>query len=430
MKIYLRFAKAEENKLVYLDYAATTPVKKEVFSAMEPYFKANFGNPSSIHSWGQSARKGVEESRNIIANFLNCKQDEVIFTGCGSESDNLAIKGLIEANVSKKPHIITSQIEHHAVLKTCEDLEKRGAVEVTYLKPNREGIIGTEKIQKAIKSNTVLVSIMYVNNETGVIQPIREIGKMIERMNEFRIQNSELKNSRIFFHTDAVQATEYLPMNVDYLHVDMLTIAGHKIGTPKGIGVLYVKKSIPILPILHGGEQELGLRAGTENVPYIIGLAKAIEIIQKSKIKNQNDNEKLIKLRNYFIKKITEEIPDIYLNGSKENLVPHIINLYFKNIEGEAIVLALDLEGVACSTGSACTSQSLEPSHVIMAIYNDHFRAAGSVRFSLSHFTTKKEIDWAIKKIILVVERLRKISPYTSTNLLPRINANKRKEQK
>ena len=389
---------------VYLDYAATTPVNMEVYFAMEPYFKAEFGNPSSIHSWGQATRKAVDESRNSIVNFLNCDTSEIIFTGSGSESDNLAIKGLVYDLGVSKPHIIASQIEHHAVLKTCEELEESG-VEVTYIKPNKEGLVEVEKIKKAIKNNTVLISIMYVNNEIGTIQPIREIGKMVEKENRNR-------NQKIYFHTDAVQAVEYLPMNVDFLHVDLLTIAGHKIGAPKGIGLLYAKKNTPMAPMIYGGAQERGLRAGTENVPYIAGMAKAIQIIQKSKFKNQNDNSKLKNLRNYFVDQIVKNIPDVTLNGSKENLVPHIANFYFKNIEGESIVLALDLEGIGCSTGSACTSQSLEPSHVIMAIYNDHFRAAGSVRFSISKLTTKKEIDYAILKIKKVVERLRKISPY------------------
>jgi len=398
---------------VYLDYAATTPVKKEVFEAMEPYFHADFGNPSSIHEWGQSARRAVDEARTKIAKFLGCKSSEIVFTSCGSEADNQAISGLISGiKQVKKPHIITSAIEHHAVLKTCQALEKSG-VEVTYVKPNREGIIETPKVKSAIKPNTVLVSIIYVNNEIGTIQPIREIGKMIERENGRRLS---VDGQRLYFHTDAVQAAEYHPMDVNYLHVDLLTLAGHKIGTPKGIGLLYVRKGTPLGSIIHGGEQEMGLRAGTENVPYIVGLGKAIELIQNAKVKMQNDNSKLKNLQNYFISKITKEIPEVFLNGVKENLAPHIINFYFKHIEGESIVLGLDLEGVACSTGSACTSQSLEPSHVIMAIYNDHFRAAGSVRFSFAKQTTIKELDYAILKLKEVVERLRKISPYGGKN--------------
>ena len=393
---------------VYLDYAATSPVKKEVFKAMVPFFSEDFGNPSSIHAWGQEARKAIDESREKIAKFLNCQTSEIIFTGSGSEADNLAIRGIIENR--KKPHIITSQFEHHAVLKTCEDLGKKGLTEVTYIRPNKEGIIELEKVQKAIKPNTVLVSIMYVNNEIGTIQPIREIGKMIEKENRNRQQ-------KIYFHTDAVQATAfrhaYLPMDVDYLHVDMLTIAGHKIGAPKGVGLLYIRKGTPIQAIIHGGEQEKGLRAGTENVPYIVGMAKAIELIGRRKTE---DGRRVIKLRDYFIERVIKEIPKVYLNGSKNLRAPHIVNFYFKNIEGESIVLAMDLEGIACSTGSACTSQALEPSHVIMSIFNDHFRAAGSVRFSFSKLTTKEELDFAIGKLKKVVARLRNISPYGGKN--------------
>lgn len=387
---------------VYLDYAATTPVKREVLQAMLPYFKDNFGNPSSIHAWGQEARKAVDEAREKAAKFLNSGPEEIIFTGSGSESDNLAIIGLISSLQNKsKPHLITSAFEHHAVLKTCQDLEKRGLAEVSFIKPNKEGVIETLSVQKALRTNTVLVSIMYVNNEIGTVQPIREIGKMIEKENQSR-------QEKIYFHTDAVQATEYLPMDVNWLHIDLLTIAGHKIGAPKGIGLLYIRKGTPIKAIIHGGEQERGLRAGTENVPYIVGLGKAIEIIDKKKTNNTD----LSRLRDYFLRRVHTEIPAAYLNGSETLRAPHIVNFYFKNIEGESIVLSLDLEGIACSTGSACTSQALEASHVIMAIFDDHFRAAGSVRFSFSKLTTKKELDYTIDSLKKVVKRLRSISPY------------------
>ncbi|MBM2820950.1 MAG: cysteine desulfurase NifS [Candidatus Berkelbacteria bacterium] len=387
---------------VYLDYAATAPTKKEVFLAMEPYFKASFGNPSSIHECGQSARKAVDNAREKIAKFLNCQTSEIVFTGCGSEADNQAITGLISGlRTVGKPHIITSAIEHHAVIKTCQDLVKRGMATVIYLKPNRDGIIEPQKVKSAINSDTVLVTIMYVNNEIGTIQPIREIGKMLEKINQNRKQ-------RIYFHTDAVQAAEYLPVDVNYLHVDLLTLAGHKIGAPKGIGLLYIRKGTILRSIIHGGEQEMGLRAGTENVPYIVGLGKAIELIDKEQI----SVEKVYKLRDYFIDQIIKKIPEVYLNGSRDIRAPHIANFYFKDIEGESIVLSMDLEGVACSTGSACTSQSLEPSRVIMSIYNNAWRSAGSVRFSLSKNTTQRELDFAITKLTKVVERLRQISPY------------------
>ena len=445
---------------VYLDYGATTPVKSEVLTALLPYLKENFGNPSSIHEWGRIARAAVDEAREKTAKFLNADAAEIVFTSGGTEADNLAIRGLIrnpleenggqlgnqkiensqsnnQSLISKPisnfqqpfslPHIITSQIEHHAVLNTCKALEKEGLAEVTYIKPNRDGIIETEKIKKAIKKNTVLVSIMYVNNEIGTVQPIREIGKMIEKENSSRLA---VGGKRIYFHTDAVQAAEYLPMDVDFLHVDLLTISGHKIGASKGIGALYIKKGTPIKNISFGGEQEMGFRAGTENITGIIALGKAVSVInQKSEISFESEpegsslrvedrNQKIKGLRDYLINKVLKEISEVELNGSKELRSPNNANFYFKYIEGESIVIAMDLEGVGCSTGSACTSQSLEPSHVIMATYSDPKRAAGSVRFTLGDKTTKEELDYAVKKIRKVVTRLRKISPYTSDESL------------
>jgi len=402
---------------VYLDYAATSPVKKEVLDAMLPFLTSGFGNPSSIHEWGRIARSAIDESRQSVAKFLNCEPSEIIFTSGGTESDNLAISGLISKQFSK-PHIITSAIEHHAVLNACKYLEKNNLAEVTYLKLNRDGIIDITDVKKAIKENTILVSIMYVNNEIGTVQPIREIGKMIERINELRMQNAELKtknskilnselsNSKIYFHTDAVQATEYQNMNVEYLHVDMLTISGHKIGTPKGIGALYVKKGTPLMAMMHGGEQENGKRAGTENVAGIVGLAKAIALII---IKNHD--LRITELRDYFINKILKEIPATELNGSREFRSPNNVNIYFQYVEGESVLLNLDLVGIAASTGSACASSSLEPSHVITAVYHDAERAHGSIRFTLGHETTKKEIDYTVSQLKTIIRRLRKISP-------------------
>jgi len=386
---------------VYLDYAATAPVKKEVLDAMLPYLTEKFGNPSSLHSFGQEARQAVDDSRKKIADFLNCDISEVTFTSGGTESDNLAIKGLffkLKPATKKVPHIITTQIEHHAVLNSCKALEKIYDVEVTYLKPNSDGIIEAENVKKAIKENTVLVSVMYVNNEIGTVQPIREIGKMIE------VENRNRKN-RIYFHTDAVQATEYQKMDVDYLHVDLLTLSGHKIGSPKGIGVLYLKKSTPVMAMMHGGEQENNRRAGTENVAGIIALGKAVELI------NVKDVEKIEKLRNYFIDKVFNEISEVELNGSKENRSPNNVNIYFKYIEGESILLNLDLVGIAASSGSACTSQSLQPSHVLVAVYDDPQRAHGSIRFTLGDKTTKKEIDYTVEKLKIIVKKLRDMSP-------------------
>ena len=404
---------------VYLDYAATAPVKKEVLDAMLPYLTEKFGNPSSLHSFGQEARQAVDEARKKIADFLNCDISEIIFTSGGTEADNLAIKGLffkLKPSIKKVPHIITTQIEHHAVLNSCKALEKIYDVEVTYLKPNSDGIIEVEKVRKAIKDNTVLVSVMYVNNEIGTVQPIREIGKMIE------VENRNRKN-RIYFHTDAVQATEYQEMNVDYLHVDLLTLSGHKIGAPKGVGALYIKKGTPIVQMMHGGEQENNRRAGTENVAGIVALGKAIGIIKSQKSIGSKDRsaeiyDEIIKsvkriqeLRDYFIDKIFEEISEVELNGSKEDRSPNNVNIYFKYIEGESILLNLDLVGIAASSGSACTSQSLQPSHVLVAVYDDPQRAHGSIRFTLGDKTTKKEIDYTVEKLKIIVKKLRDMSP-------------------
>lgn len=385
---------------VYLDYAATTPVKKEVLEAMLPFYQENFGNPSSIHSWGRIARAGIDEARETVAKFLGAEPSEIIFTSGATEANNLAIQGLIKSLPDKKPHIITSTIEHHAVLEVCEELVKKGLAEVTFIKPNVDGIIEIKKIKAAIKKNTVLISIMYVNNEIGAIAPIREIGKLLEKENEKR-------EKKIYFHTDAVQAVGHLKVDVKFLHVDLLSFSGHKIYGPKGIGALYIKKGTPIGALIFGGGQEKGLRPGTENVSGIVGLAKAVSLV------NLFQTKRIDNLKNYFIDKIQKEIPDVEVNGGIANSAPHIVNLYFKFIEGESIVLSLDLEGVACSTGSACTSQSLTPSHVLMSCYNDHFRAAGSVRFSFGEMTTKKELDIAINKLKAVVKRLRKISPYS-----------------
>ncbi len=404
---------------IYLDYAATSPVKKEALDAMMPYLTSAFGNPSSIHEWGRTARGAVDEARESIAKFLGADPMEIIFTSGGTESDNLAIKGLVLPFIyqgKEKPHVITSMMEHHAVLRTCEYLEKNNLVEVTYIKPKADGIIDIQEVKKAIKENTVLVSIMYVNNEIGTVQPIREIGKMIEKINNERMQNvelnknskilnSELSNSRIYFHTDAVQAAEFQPMDVNYLHVDLLTISGHKIGAPKGIGVLYVKKGTPVIPMMHGGEQENGLRAGTENVAGIVALAKATELI------SQNENLKIKELRDYFIDCVLKEIPDTILNGSRELRSPNNVNFYFKYVEGESVLLNLDLVGIAASTGSACASISLKPSHVIMAMCNDAERAHGSIRFTLGEATTKKEIDYTIEKLKEIIKKLRAMSP-------------------
>jgi cysteine desulfurase len=387
-------------KKIYLDNAATTPVHPEVLAAMAPYFSDQFGNASSIHSFGQVARSAVDAARREIAQFLNCKSTEIIFTSGGSESDNLAINGVVESLKSKvesKPHVITSAFEHHAVLDTIIELEADGVIEATYIKPSSDGLIGAESVKKAIKKNTLLVSIMYVNNEIGTAQPVRAIGQMIEKENKTR-------QSRIFFHSDAVQAAEYFEMNVDYLHVDLLSISAHKIYGPKGVGLLYVRSGTPIKHQIVGGGQEHKKRAGTENVPGIIGFAKAIELIDRSK------NERLKKLRDRLIDGLLK-IPNSRLNGSQEERSPANVNISFLNAEGESILLNLDMEGIAASTGSACTSGSLEPSHVLSAMGLPPEECHGSVRFTLGRQTAAEEIDKVILVMKNIVEKLRKMSP-------------------
>ncbi|PIP21348.1 MAG: cysteine desulfurase NifS [Candidatus Nealsonbacteria bacterium CG23_combo_of_CG06-09_8_20_14_all_40_13] len=400
-------------KRIYLDFAATTPVKKAVLSEMSQYFSNEFGNASSIHSFGQQARHAIDKARSNLSSFLNCQASEIIFTSGATESNNLAIKGFIQAISGQSiPHIITSSIEHHSVLDTCKYLEKNKLAEVTYLAVSKKGIVDIEEVQKAIKENTVLISIMYVNNEIGTVQPIREIGKLIEKENRDREKNhSNLSSlSQIYFHTDAVQAIEYFNHDVAHLHVDMLSLSAHKIGGPKGIGALYIKKGTPLQPQIIGGWQENRRRAGTENVAGIVGLGKAIEELKivncKLKIK------KIQGLRDRFIKGILQNIPDVILNGDSILRSPNNANFCFNYIEGESILLNLDLQGVAASSGSACTSGSLEPSHVIMALGRDHRTAQGSIRFTLGEGLTNSDIDYVIKILPKIVKKLRKMSPF------------------
>jgi len=387
---------------VYLDYAATSPVKKEVARVMELYFSEKFGNASSIHSFGQEARTAVDESREILAKFFNCKPQEIIFTSGGSEADNLVIKGITIAawkkNNKKPVHIITSAFEHPAVLESCQHLEKNGIAEVSYIKPDKKGIIDPEDIRKAIKDNTALVSIMYVNNEVGTVQPIREIGKMIEKMN-----NEQLTIKKIIFHTDAVQAVEYQNCDIDYLHVDALSISGHKFGAPKGIGALIIREDVQIEPQITGGHQEFGKRAGTENVAGIVGLGKAIELINKKEV------IRIKQLKDYFIKRL-REIPDIQFNGCLRRRNPNNVNVSFPGAEGESILINLDQLGIAASTGSACTSGSLEPSHVLLAMGLSALSAHSSIRFTLGLSNTKEQIDYVMKNLKKIIAKLRKMS--------------------
>lgn len=393
---------------IYLDYAATTPLDPEVLKVMLPYLKRDYGNPSSIHYFGQKARFAIDQAREILAKFLGAKSEEIIFTGSATEANNMAIFGLIEGLKEKsnfpadKLHIITSQIEHHAVLEPCQELEKK-EVEVTYLAVDKEGIVKVSDLEKAIKENTVLISIMSANNEIGTIQPISEIGKVLREVNQNR-------KNKIYFHSDAVQAVNYLDCNVEKLGVDLLTLSGHKIYGPKGVGALYIRQDTPIKPLIYGGGHESGLRSGTENVAGIVGLAAAIKKIEDPKIKIQNI--KIRQLRDKLIKGILKSIPDSKLNGSATERLPNNANFTFLGAEGEAMLIALDQKGIAVSTGSACSSKSLEPSHVLLALGLTPEEAHCSLRITLGRYTTKEEIEKVLKVLPPIVERLRKISGY------------------
>lgn len=380
-------------KQIYLDNAATTHVDKEVLKEMTKYFSVKYGNPGSFHSKGLEAKEAVDDSRKKIADILNCQTEEIIFTSGGTESVNLAIKGIAFANKSKGNHIITSKIEHHAVLYSCEYLEKNG-FDVTYIDVDKYGLVNPEDVKKAITDKTILISIMYANNEIGTIEPIKKIGEIA-------------KAKRIYFHTDACQAGS---MNLDVLdlNVDLMTLNSGKIYGPKGAGLLYVKKGVKIEPLLHGGGQEFGLRSGTENVPGIVGFAKALELVQKNK---EKENKRLIKLRDYLIRNILKKIPKTILNGHLTERLPNNVNVSFLDIEGEAIVLHLNEYGIYASTGSACTSKSLEPSHVITAIGLPYEASHGSIRFSLGKETEMEDIKYVLKVLPGIVKSLRKISP-------------------
>ncbi|HDY72942.1 MAG TPA: cysteine desulfurase [bacterium] len=377
-----------KNQRIYLDYAATTPFDSRVLKTMLLYLKDKYGNPSSIHSFGQEAAQAVDEARIQVAKFLNCKPSEIVFTGSASESDNLAIRGLVK----KGDHIITTKIEHKAVLETCKDLESKG-IKATYLSVNKEGLISIKDLEKSIRPNTKLVSIMYANNETGVVQPIKKIKKLIKN---------------IYFHTDAVQAGNWLNCDINDLGVDLLTLSGHKIYGPKGVGILYIRKGTPIKPIVTGGDHEWGLRAGTENVAAIAGLGTAIAMINEQRTAN---SRKIEKLRSRLVRGILK-ISGSKLNGpaKKEDRLPNIANFSWNGVEGESLVIALDQEGIAVSTGSACTSRELRPSHVLKAMGLSELEAHSSLRVSLGKHTTATEIDRFLKILPRVMDRLRKIS--------------------
>jgi len=379
---------------VYLDYAGTTPTDPEVIKAMQPHFFDKFGNASSIHTFGQEARKAVEDSRQTIADFIGAKPEEIVFTCGGTESDNFAIFGVAEALQKKGNHIISSNIEHHAIVEPCKVLENKG-FKVTYIKVDKDGLLDPEDVKKAITDKTILISIMHANNEIGTIQPIAQIGKIAQEKG-------------ITFHSDTVQTVGHIPVNVDELNVDLLSLSAHKFYGPKGVGAIYIRKGTKINRFLHGGDQERGRRASTHNSPGIVGLAKAIELCKEKmdgEIKTQTG------LRDKLIKEISEKIPEVYLNGHAKIRLPNNVNFSIKYIEGESIILNLDMLGIAASTGSACTSASLEPSHVLLAIGLTHELAHGSLRLTLGRWNTEEDIDYILEVLPPIVEKLRRMSP-------------------
>ncbi len=381
-------------KNIYLDHAATTPVRKEVVEAMLPFFTEKYGNPSSIYSIARDSKKAIEESREKIARAIGAEPREIFFTGSGTEADNWAIKGVAYANRQKGRHIITTAIEHHAVLHTCQYLESDG-FEVTYLPVDADGLVTAEQVRAAIRPDTILISVMFANNEIGTIQPIAEIGKVA-------------KEKGVYFHTDAVQAMGNVNINVAEMNIDMLTMSSHKFYGPKGIGALYVRKGVKLTSFIHGGAQERGRRASTENVPAIVGIAKALEITTENL---EQYNKKLTALRDRTIEEIQQKIPFIKLNGHREKRLPGNVNFSFEFIEGESLLLMLDMKGIAVSSGSACTSGSLDPSHVLLAIGLPHETAHGSLRITFGEENTDADVDYLMEVLPNIVQRLREMSP-------------------
>lgn len=379
---------------IYMDNSATTPVKKEVLDEMLPYFSEKYGNPSSIYSLGGKSKNAVENARDKVAKVLGAKPNEIFFTAGGSESDNWAIKGIAYANKDKGNHIITTKIEHHGILHTCQYLERQG-FKVTYLDVDEYGMVDLDELRESITDETILITIMFANNEIGTIQPIKEIGQIAKEKN-------------IYFHTDAVQAIGHVKIDVDDLNIDLLSLSAHKFYGPKGIGALYIRQGVKIHSLIEGGAQERSRRAGTENVPGIVGLGKAIELAYEN---IDEHNEKLIKLRERLIKKVFENISHVRLNGHPEKRLPGNVSFCFEFIEGESLLLSLDMEGIAGSSGSACTSGSLDPSHVLLAIGLPHEIAHGSLRLSLGDFNTEEEVDYVVEKLVEIVQRLREMSP-------------------
>lgn len=383
-----------EKRLIYLDNAATTQVDEEVFEAMKPYFCELYANPSSVYSFAGKAAKAVEEAREQIAHLIHAKAREIYFTGGGSESDNWTLKSVAEQYSKKGKHIITTKIEHHAILHTAEYLEKHG-YEVTYLNVDENGKISLEELEAAIRPDTILISIMAANNEIGTIQPLEEIGRIA-------------KAHDVLFHTDAVQAFGHIPIDVDRMNIDLLSASGHKIHGPKGIGVLYVRKGVKISSFIHGGAQERKRRAGTHNVPGIVGMGKAASLAEE-RMEQSMARER--ELRDYTIGRIEKEIPYCRLNGDRVDRLPNNINFCFRYVEGESLLIMLDSKGICASSGSACTSGSLDPSHVLLAIGLPHEIAHGSLRMTISESTTKEELDETVDHLKAIIERLRSMSP-------------------
>ena len=384
-------------KRYYFDYAGTAPTDPEVIKAMQPYFYEKFGNPSSLHYFGQEARKAMEEARSKTALFLSAKEEEIIFTSGGTESNNFALEGIAYANEKRGNHIITSAIEHHAVLEPSRFLEKHG-FKITYVKVDEYGVVSLQDLKKAITDKTILISVMHANNEIGTIQPIKEISKIA-------------KEKGIYFHCDAVQAVGHIPTKVDDLGVDLLSLSAHKFYGPKGVGALYVKKGTKIVPFLRGGGQEKHRRASTENVHGIVGLGKAIELC---KDKMDKEAKEQILMRDRIIKEMQNKIDHIYLNGHPTNRLPNNVNFSVEYVEGESMLLNLDMLGIAASTGSACTSGDLEPSHVLLSIGRPHELCHGSIRFTLGRFTEPEDIDYLLEHFPKIVSKLRSMSPLYS----------------
>jgi cysteine desulfurase len=381
-------------KRVYLDYAATTPTHPDVVKAMLPYFTDAFGNPSSLYSYGQESKTAIEEARAQVAKLIGARDEEIVFTSGGTGADNFALKGVAFANDNKGDHVITSSIEHHAVIETCKFLQRKG-FRVTYLPVDGYGLVGPEDVKKAITNKTILISLMHANNEMGTIEPIAEIGKIA-------------KDRGIYLHTDAVQTVGHIPAHVNELGVDLLSISGHKLYAPKGVGALYIRKGTRLIPFMHGGEQERRWRAGTENVPGIVGLGRAARIAQQD---TSQEAERLSDLRDKMIHGILERIDHTHLNGHPSSRLPNNVNVSIDFVEGESMLLNLDLQGICTSTGSACSSSSLEPSHVLLAMGLSHEQAHSSLRLTLGKWSTEEEIDQVLDVLPRIVANLRAMSP-------------------